>query len=179
MPSAELIETARVRLCPFQAVHLNDIYVSWLNDPDVVRYSEQRHRRHDLSACRHWVETMRAGGHLLWAIEVKQPSLGHVGNIVGYVDLANKVADVSIMIGERAARGQGLGVEAWRAACDWLLAQSYIRKVTGGTMAANRAMVCTMERTGMSPDGVRLGQFLLDGQAVDLVHYARFASAAG
>lgn len=176
MLAAELIETPRLRLAPFKDVHLTERYVSWLNYPDIVRYSEQRHRRHALETCRHWVETMRANGHPLWAIEAQQPQLGYVGNIAAYVDPANRVADMTILIGERAAWGNGIGAEAWRAVCDWLLARAMMRKVTGGTMAANRAMVRIMERAGMRPDGVRKGQFLLDGQAVDLLHYARFAS---
>ncbi len=175
MPAAEPIETARLRLEPFGEAHLTEIYVAWLNDPEIVRYSEQRHRRHNLEGSRLWVQSMRAGGHPLWAIEAKNPPLGHIGNIAAYVDAPNRLADVSILIGARAAWGKGLGAEAWRAACDWLLDCALLRKVTGGTMAANRAMVRVMERTGMRPDGMRAGQFLLDGEAVDLVHYARFA----
>jgi RimJ/RimL family protein N-acetyltransferase len=178
MLKAELIETTRVRLAPFERIHLTERYVGWLNDPEVVRFSEQRHRRHDLSTCGQWIEAMRAGGHPLWAIEMSEPALGHIGNIAAYVDQANKVADVTILIGERAAWGRGIGAEAWRTACDWLIARAFMRKVTGGTMAANRAMVRIMERAGMHPDGVRMGQFLLDGRAVDLVHYARFATAS-
>jgi RimJ/RimL family protein N-acetyltransferase len=173
----ETIETSRLRLVPLDERHLTARYVGWLNDPSVVRYSEQRHRRHDLETCRRWLETMWAGGHSLWAIETRELPLGHAGNIAAYIDIANKVADMTILIGERAAWGQGIGAEAWGAACDWLIARALMRKVTGGTMAANRAMVRIMERTGMRPDGVRTGQFLLDGQAVDLVHYARFAPA--
>lgn len=177
MLKPETIETPRLRLVPFEERHLTDRYVGWLNDPEVVRYSEQRHRRHDLASCRQWVEGMRAGGHPFWAIETSEAALGHVGNVAAYVDRANRVADVTILIGERAAWGRGLGMEAWRATCDWLLAGAGMRKVTGGAMAANRAMVRVMERTGMRPDGVRAGQFLLDGRAVDLVHYARYAPA--
>ncbi len=177
MPTPEVIETSRLRLVPFDERHFTARYVGWLNDPAVVRFNEQRHRRHDLSGCREWVEAMRAGGHPLWAIETNDPALGHVGNIAAYVDPANRVADVTILIGERSAWGHGIGVEAWQAVCDWLLARGRMRKVSGGTMAANRAMVRIMERAGMHPDGIRTGQFLLDGQAVDLVHYARFAPA--
>lgn len=177
MPAAEIIETTRLRLVPFEDRHLTARYVGWLNDPEVVRYSEQRHRRHDLDGCRHWVEAMRTGSHPLWAIEANESRLGHVGNIAAYIDIANKVADVTILIGERASWGKGIGAEAWAAVCDWLVACALMRKVTGGTMAANRGMVRIMERAGMRPDGVRAGQFLLNGQAVDLVHYARFSPA--
>jgi RimJ/RimL family protein N-acetyltransferase len=177
MLSAEPIATRRLLLVPFAEAHFSDRYVDWLNDREVVRYSEQRHRRHDLSTCRQWVDAMRLGGHPLWAIEARQPPLGHVGNIAAYLDAVNRVADVTILIGERAARGQGIGAEAWGAVCDWLFERALVRKVTGGTMAANRAMVRVMERSGMQPDGVRRGQLLLDGRAVDLVHYARFSSA--
>lgn len=178
MSTPEIIETARLRLVPFEERHFTARYVAWLNDPAVVRYSEQRHRHHDLEGCRRWVASMRDGGHPLWAIEMRGPPPDHVGNIAAYIDEANKVADVTILIGERMTWGRGIGIEAWQAVCDWLLARARMRKVSGGTMAANRAMVRIMERAGMVPDGARAGHFLLEGHPVDLLHYARFASSA-
>lgn len=36
------------RVVRFADRHLTERYVGWLNDPAVVRYSEQRHSRHTL-----------------------------------------------------------------------------------------------------------------------------------
>src|SRR5262245_44345540 len=60
---------ARVRLVPFGPQHMTATYVGWLNDPVVVRYSEQRHRAHTLDTCRAYFDFMQSGGHHFWAVE--------------------------------------------------------------------------------------------------------------
>ena len=50
-----------------------------------------------------------------------------------------------------------------------------VRKLTAGCIAANGGMIKLMERSRMKPDGVRKRQELVDGEPVDIVHYARFS----
>ncbi len=148
--------------------------MAWLNDPEVVRYSEQRHYNHTMDSVRKFKPD------LMWAIiavlEVHEtragplPEYSHIGNISAQLDLPNKVADISMMIGDRGVWGQGYGREAWKAVMDWLFLQG-VRKVTGGCMAGNEAMVKIFERVGMEPDYVRGGHFLVDGERVDSLHY--------
>ncbi|MCC6247256.1 MAG: hypothetical protein IT499_05810, partial [Rubrivivax sp.] len=41
-PLPSLLRGRRVRLRPFTAADITDAYIGWLNDPEVVRYSNQR-----------------------------------------------------------------------------------------------------------------------------------------
>lgn len=175
MAASEPLVTARLRIEPFSGQHLTERYVSWLNDREVMRYSEQRHRHHTLESCRAFVDGFAGSPDCLWAIVVAG-STRHVGNIAAYVDTVNGVADVSIMIGDRAAWGQGLGLEAWQAVCGYLLRRRDIRKVTAGTMAENAGMLAIMRKAGMIDDGRRAAHYLLDGRPVDLVYAALFAA---
>ena len=169
------IDSGRLLLEPFSEAHLTARYLDWLNDPETVRYSELRHRRHDRASALDYLKKMRAAPNHFWAIVCHDAVLGHIGNLSAYIDRANGVADMAVMIGEVRARGAGYGREAWQAASDWLLAQPGIRKLTAGTMACNAPMLATMWACGMVEDGRRRGQFLLDGAPVDLVYGARFA----
>lgn len=163
------------RVVPFTESHLTQRYVDWLNDPQVVRYSEQRHRRHTLDTCRAYFESFRGSAHEFLAIEAQDARLGHIGNIAVAVDVANRVGDVSIVVGERRAWGSGLGGLAWCAVIETLLISGRLRKVTAGTMATNAPMLRLMERSGMQIEGRRARQFLLEGVEVDLILAARFA----
>jgi RimJ/RimL family protein N-acetyltransferase len=49
-----------------------------------------------------------------------------------------------------------------------------LRKVTGGAMRANVAMVRIMEKSGMTLEAVRGAQELLEGKPQDLLYYAKF-----
>lgn len=163
------------RVVAFQERHLTERYVSWLNDPEVVKYSEQRHKRHTLASCRAYFESFAGSSNCFLAIELDAPELGHVGNMGVAVDTANRVADLSILLGDRRAWGTGVASRAWSGVLAELLGGQGMRKVTGGTMAANEPMLKLMARSGMQIEGERKRQFLLQGREVDLVMAAAFA----
>ena len=168
------IETARLRIVPFSEDYLTPRYVAWLNDPVVVRYSEQRHRRHTIESCRDYWRSFAGTAHQFWAILVSESHLGHIGNINAHVDEKNRLADVGILIGEKTVWGQGYGLEAWSAVCKHLLDEEGMRKVTAGTMAVNEGMLRIMERSGMAADGRRLRHYLFEGKETDIIHMALF-----
>ncbi|MHA1570742.1 MAG: GNAT family N-acetyltransferase, partial [Alphaproteobacteria bacterium] len=118
------LASSRLVLEPFTPSHLTDTYVGWLNDPLVMRYSENRHRTHTLASCREYFAAMRNGSHFFWAIHLASgPNTkgAHIGNITAYTDRRNSVADLAIVIGDRTVWGTGLGRESWALALDWLL----------------------------------------------------------
>jgi RimJ/RimL family protein N-acetyltransferase len=121
---------------------------------------------------------MRRSDGYFCAIEIVENGYEHVGNISVSIDLNNKLADISIMIGERQAWAAGLGFEAWNGVLRALLDREGLRKVTAGAAAPNQAMIRIMEKSGMNPDGRRQAHYLINGEAVDVVHYASFSDKA-
>ena len=176
-PSIAAIQTNRLILEPISEEYLTDRYVGWLNDKIITAHSEQRHKAHTLESCRQFAESMQTAGHYLWAIvATDNPSLGHIGNLSAYIDAANDIADLTILIGEQASWGHGYGSEAWIAACEWLFDEAGMRKITAGTMATNIAMIGIMKKAGMVEEGRKKNQFLQDGKEVDAVYAALFKS---
>jgi [ribosomal protein S5]-alanine N-acetyltransferase len=174
MASSPILKAERLSLEPFSEARLHERYVSWLNDPEVTRFSEQRHSRHTLGSCREYFENFSGSPHYFWAVVAHDPAVGHVGNLTATVDTPNNTADLAIMIGERRSWGQGYGAEAWIRACRFLLDEAGMRKVTAGTMAVNHGMLAIMRRAGMVEEGRRRRQFLWQGQEVDAVLVALF-----
>lgn len=170
----EEIPTQRLRLVPFSSEHLTPRYISWLNDQEVMKFSEHRHETNTLATGRAYWQSFQGTNNFLWAIEARDSTLGHIGTMTAYLDIINEVADMGIMIGNRLAWGKGYGLESWQALGRWLLEEAGVRKITAGTMADNKAMLAIMNKAGMVPDGVRKAQVLLDGQPVDIVYSALF-----
>ena len=166
------IHTERLEIVQVAEEHLTPRYVGWLNDPEVVRYSEQRFTTHTLESCRAYLATFAGTDNLFLAL-IASGSLGHIGNMTAYVD-RHGVVDVGILIGERAVWGHGYGSEAWQSVCRALL-EGGARKVTAGTLSVNKGMLAVMARSGMVSDGRRVRQSLVDGTPVDVVHAALFA----
>ncbi len=169
MAQSPILSGTKCRLEPFAERHLTERYVGWLSDPAVVRHSEQRHRKHDLASCRSYAASFEGSPHYFWAIVANDASLGHIGNINAYVDTANGVADVGILVGEHASWGRGFGTDAWLAACRFLLLDQNLRKVTAGTLANNHGMLAVMRHSGMREEGRRRRQSLWEGAEIDMV----------
>lgn len=180
-PLPPLLQGERVRLRPFTAADITDAYVAWLNDPEVVRYSNQRFVRHTRESCCRYFEGFGAGSPNLFAsLRVAKPDASDrgeipVGTLTAYRSLQHGTADVGILLGERAVWGQGIGLEAWRLLTDWLLTTPGLRKVTAGTLACNVAMISVAERSGMQREGVRAAQEVVNGVPTDIVYFGRFA----
>jgi ribosomal-protein-alanine N-acetyltransferase len=174
MAESPLIETPRLRIIPFSEEYLTPRYVGWLNDPMVVRYSEQRHKKHTLESCRQYWQSFIDSPHIFWTMTAIEPPLGHIGNMNAHIDTVNSVADVGILIGDRTVWGKGYGLEAWVAVCNYLLRDVGIRKVTAGTIAANKGMLRIMEKTGMVADGRRIRQGIIDEREEDIIYAALF-----
>ncbi|MDA8162356.1 MAG: GNAT family protein [Desulfobacteraceae bacterium] len=174
MAVSSVIHTVRLRIVPFEERHLTARYLGWLNDPDVVRYSEQRHRTHTMESCRAYFESFRGTSNYFWAIEETAQGHGHIGNLNAYVDIKNLVADMGIIIGEKRLHGHGYGREALDGICCFLLKDAGLRKVTVGMMAANRPMINLARGLGMVEDGVRRRHFLFENHEEDMVHFAMF-----
>ena len=174
MAKSHAIRTRRLLISPFEEGHLTARYVGWLNDPEVVRFSEQRHLKHTLESCHAYWQSFSESPNYFWAVEEVEGTLGHIGNMNAYVNQKNSVADVGILIGEKKAWNKGYGLEAFSAVCRFLLQELGLRKVTAGTMALNLPMLRIMERRGMKEDGRRKRHYLFNGKEVDVIHMALF-----
>ena len=172
------LTTSRLRLRPFQPDDITEIYVGWLNDPAVTRFSNQRFRHHTLESSAAYLASFAGSEHRFLLITLRSNGRP-IGTATVYRNPHHGTADMGLMVGDRQCWGQGYGREAWQAMLEALLDEPGIRKVTGGTARPNQAMVRIMEQSGMELEAVRARQELFEGQPVDLLYYARFAEPAG
>lgn len=175
MAESRIIETKRLTIFPFSDKFITNEYVGWLNNPEIVRFSEQRHKNHSIESCKDYWLTFSGTLNYFWAITLKNKGYEHIGNINAYVDEPNKTADIGILIGEKTLWSCGFGLEAWNVICLFLINEIHIRKITAGTMSSNTGMIRIFTKSGMIEDGRRLRQCILDGKEVDVSYYALFA----
>jgi ribosomal-protein-alanine N-acetyltransferase len=134
--------------------------IGWLNTPEVVKYSEQRHHRHTQKTQATYIKNTRP----YWIIF---DSDAMVGCINAGVDWRNERAGMGILLGDKHW-GQGYGAEAWRAVMTYLFSND-IRKIEAGMMAANEPMINICCKCGMAPEGRIKGHFLWNEEPMDLV----------
>ena len=169
------IHTTRLRLEAFSETHLGEQVVAWLNDPEVVRYSDQRHRQHTIDTSRAYLESFAGSPNCYWAVIAREIPEIMIGTVTAYVDENNSVADVGLLLGEKGYWNNGYGSEIFLAVVDWLFSRRKMRKITAGTMAVNAGMLGVMRKVGMREEGRRARYYLLDGREVDMVYATVFA----
>ncbi len=164
-------EKTRIRL--FEASDLTERYIRWLNDPEVVRYSNQRFQQHGLASCEEYLARMKASSNLFLVIESIVDKQA-IGTLTVHVSEHHGTADIGILIGDTSFWGQGFGQDAWNTTLCWVLADPQVRKVTAGTSEINFGMIKLMERSGMQCEGIRKQQEIIEGRPCAVRLYARF-----
>ncbi len=163
----------KVLLRPFLPSDITPEYISWLNDPEVVRYSNQRFIKHTEASCRAYWETFRDTPNLFLSVRTQADDLP-VGTMTAYVSLPHGTVDIGILIGRKSVWGTGIGQDAWDALVRWYIEQRRIRKVTAGALSSNKGMIRIMERSGMHCEAIRPKQELLDGEPLDMHYYGKY-----
>lgn len=166
----------KVVLREFTPVDITDEYVSWLNDPVVTRYSNQRFRDHTKATCAAYLQSFEGTPNLFLSVRRAEDDRA-IGTMTAYISPHHRTADVGVLLGDRSVWGKGYGQDAWNAIIGWLLGPGGMRKVTAGTLAVNRPMLNVFDRSGMSFEGRRIRQELVQGEEVDILYYGRFAAS--
>lgn len=168
------IETDRLRLVRYRASMVTDQHVAWLNDPEVVKFSEQRHCAHTLETQHDYLNTFPKDSHIWLIKEQINGAIYHIGTITAYVDIHNKVANMGILIGQKGVWGKGYGTEAWTAVMGWLF-ESGIFKVEAGFMQTNFGMRKIVNRSRMELEAVVFQHFERMGKREDKILFGKFA----
>lgn len=158
-----------VTLKTFVESNITSAYLDWLRNPELMKYSNQRFRAHSIGTCQAYLSSFAGTDNLFYAI---YQEADFIGTMTAYVSKNHKTADIGILIGGQK-QGKGLGADAWNTLMEHLLKMG-MRKVTGGTLRCNVAMIKIMVNSGMKPDGVRVAHELVNGKPEDILYFAKF-----
>lgn len=159
----------RIVLRDFSVENITPTYIGWLNNNDLMRYSNQRFRSHSIETCMDYLNSFRCTDNLFLAI---YSGTDFIGTMTAYISWVHKTADIGLLIGGQS-QGLGFGRDSWVTLMEYLI-ELGLRKVTGGALRCNSAMIKIMINSGMLPDGVRVAQELVNEQEEDILYFAKF-----
>ena len=157
-----------LKLVKFKKKFITKTMIGWLNNKNLMRFSQQRFFKHSRASCIKFYLDNLLNKNLYYAIFDKNK---HIGNIRAEIDKFNSVADIGILI---AYQNCGYGNIAWKKIMN-LLVKRGIRKITGGAMKANKAMIKIFENNGMKIEYRKIKHFKLQRKYTDLVGYYYFS----
>ena len=163
-----MIEGERLLLRPVKLTDVNENYLSWMNDPEVMRYTESRFQQHSLESIRAYVQSVQADPtSCFFAIIVKETGI-HIGNVkIGHMNPLHRAADIGIVIGNKDCWGRGYAAEALKMAASYAAGTLKLHKLWAGIYANNFGSVKAFLRAGFVEEGRFAGHWFCDGEYVD------------
>lgn len=156
----------------FEASDITLQYLSWLNNPRVTHFSNQRFQSHTIESCLKYLRGFTDSPNYFLAIwHSAEQSM--IGTLTVYHNTHHRTADIGILIGNPNLWGQGLGLEAFTTLSRALYHSGHLRKLTSGCLAENRGMVSILEKAGFKLEATRVAQELLDDLPSDIVYYSK------
>ena len=99
-----ILKGNKVILQPFTENDITIDYISWLNNSEVVRYSNQRFKDHDYESCVRYIKSFINTDSFFIAIR-RLDDNQLIGTMTAYVSRHHQTVDVGIMVGERNVWG--------------------------------------------------------------------------
>jgi RimJ/RimL family protein N-acetyltransferase len=157
-------------------------HVAWLNNKELMKWSDQQFQEHDMISQRLFLEQAQAAGTpLVYDIRLKEnaedaksPLAWTVGSLHIHIDKNHARADLGIMIGSSYV-WRGYGKEAWKAAQDYCFVKLRMMKLEAGCALPNVGMIKILVACGWREEGIRYSHFLYNGRRYDLVQFGKFA----
>jgi len=166
------LETARLQLRHLTEADVTESYLSWLNDPEVLRYLEVRFSKvGDLKELGAFVKTVNASADTLMFGILRKDSSQHIGNIkLGPIKFEHARAEIGFLIGDRLSWGAGYASEAIQAVAQFGLDHLNLAKIGAGCYETNLGSMKALLKAGflqvatipndVVSDGVRVASLL-------------------
>jgi len=169
------IETGRLVLACLAEDEVDEDYVGWMSDPEVVRYLETRGGAPSVESLRQYVGAMRSSLDSYFFGIFLRDGRRHIGNIkLGPISPQHGRASIGLVIGDKPAWGHGYAAEAVGAVAAWGFTQLGLDKITAGSYARNLGSIKAFQRHGFQVEGVQRSHVRLDdGSRDDVVILGR------
>lgn len=165
MSDTVFIEGDLVILRPLDAADATRAYLSWLNDPAVLRFRAPKAFPSTMESLQRYIAGIPDRGDLVLAVCEKKGGR-HIGNIaLNSISWVHRSAELSIMIGARDTWGKGYGKEAMRLVTRHAFFNMGLNRLWAES--PNPAFNAAVKSLGWVREGTKRKAFLLDGAFVD------------
>ncbi len=169
-----IFETAdeRVFLKILSEEDVSPVYVDWLNNYEVVKYTEQRHLNHTLKSVAKFVsEKYHSESEFLFGIYYNN---NHVGNIkIGPINFFHKHSEISFFIGDKHCWGKGIITTAIGSIVNIAFNILDVERLTASTYEDNKASMNALLKNEFVTEGRRIKHMILEGERTDIIPLAR------
>jgi [ribosomal protein S5]-alanine N-acetyltransferase len=174
------IRGERVKLDTFMPHEVDSQYIGWLNDPEVMRFTEVVPGTYDHPLAERYVtQNLSSSDTLLmkiYAPEGQDGTLVAIGTLrMSGIGGRHRRAEIALILGERRAHGKGYGTQVIAAATDAAFKRFNLHKVSAGIYGPNLASCRAFEKAGFEKEAVLREHAIYDEKFVDVIRFAKFS----
>ena len=151
---------------------ITSAYLAWLNDDEVVQYTEQRFHHTTEGDVKSFIDKMAADPtELMYGIFFDDL---HIGNIkLGTINSQHQTANLSYLIGARKWWGKGIASRAIATISEIGFQKIGLMKICAGVYENNIASSKVLVKNGYLLEGRRVGQYVYQDRRIDALLYAK------
>lgn len=167
----------QVYLAPLLENDISVEYINWMNDPEIMKYTESGGKNYCISDLQAYVLDMNnSPNNVLMGVFLKSSNV-HIGNIkIGNVSETHKYADVGFIIGNKQYWGKGYATQAIQEMLKLASEKLGLYKVFAGVYANNIGSIKALKKSGFIECGRFKDHCVIDEERVDVLHFEIFFS---
>ena len=167
-----------VYLRPISLEDVTGDYIAWMNDCEVVKYTESRFMPHTRESIIEFVKSANSDSTHTFAIIAKDLDR-HIGNIkLGGINQNHRYGDIGLIIGRKEYYGRGIATESIRLVTDYAFDRLALHKVWCGIYAPNIGSLRAFQNAGWELYATEPEKCIFEGKYVDC-HYLHKINRTG
>lgn len=168
-----LMEGSQIYLRPLKLSDVNQNYLDWLSDPDVMNGIATSN--YDISSLETYVKDKISNENIYFlAIVFKENDL-HIGNIkFDFYDVKANVTELGLLIGNKQYWGRGLAKEACQLMINFAFSTLRYRKISLAVYENNIAAFNLYKSLGFKEEGRLIKHVFVNGKYYDKFLMGKF-----
>ena len=162
--------SSKIILEELRLEHVSLEYVDWLNDHEVMKFTEQNTGSHTIESTNDFVKRIIQDKDVfLFGIFFNK---NHIGNIkLGPINRNHLSADISYIIGNKSYWGKGVTTLIINKVCEFGFENQHLQKISAGTNVLNTGSARVLEKNNFKLEGVLRDQVNLDNRRCDILRF--------
>ena len=151
--------------------HITNSYVKWMNDYEVVKYTEQKYKKHTIADIKKFVkEKINSPTDFLYGIFIFNKKKIHIGNLkIGPINKIHRTAEISYFIGEKKYWKVGIGSQVVKKAIEFSKKKYKLKKLVAGCYSVNKGSIGVLQKNKFKKEALLKSHIFFENKRIDQI----------
>lgn len=150
---------------------ITNSYVKWMNDYEVVKYTEQKYKKHTIADIKKFVKKkINSPIDFLYGIFILNKKKIHIGNLkIGPINKIHQTAEISYFIGEKKYWKIGIGSHVVKKAIEISKKKYKLKKLIAGCYSANKGSIGVLKKNKFKKEALLKSHIFFENKRIDQI----------